>query len=37
MGVNFFNPSGPQGQQVIVYVNSLSWKGDLSKVLSFEV
>ena len=32
-GCEFFNPSGNQGQQVIVYVNSLSWKVDQSKDL----
>jgi hypothetical protein len=37
MGVNFCTPSGPKGQQVIFDVNTLSWKGDQSKVLSFKV
>ena len=37
MGVNFCTPYGPKGQQVIVNVNSLSWKVDQSKILRFKI
>jgi len=37
MRVNFCTHGDPQGQQVVVDVNSLSWKGEQSKILRFKI
>jgi len=37
MGENICTRYGPHCQQVIVDVNSLSWKGDQSKSLRFKI